>query len=543
MEYPDYNKQTNSPTKGSANQPLKKKIWDTKKEEELARLEGLSYRARRMRIRFQRFIRMVITASYLVFFIVLFLSLSIFGSDKYYTLKQNENLEKVAAKFKVPVKIIMNLNDLDNNDSLSPGDRIKIPTEHDVHIVSKNETLYSIAKKNGITYHELAQYNKLTNNMLLTPGERIYIPRMLSKITIASDQETGLVPFEVQFSISTNTRDKVKKFIWDMGDGQIIYDKNPNYTYKEKGDYSVRLKVVDENNNEIQSNTIRLNVRRLANIQFTRREYFTANKGDIISLDAQAIDNLGQQVAFDYKCKISGTRSIIKQVKNTDKFEVINTGYAKVTIETQGYTHTGFYFISPISSVHSDREDMYWYKTQYGVSFKGNCGPSSTAMAIGWALGIDVNVNEIRSYIGRPYPDGAVDFGHIISSINQYGIENKTVYLKSSEEVFDFIDQDKILIVSYDRGNIEVAKGNPVYDLFGRHYNDSGGHYSIIKGYSKDKRYFIVHDPMPHDWWLNSARYPDGISHLGRNRYYSVNNMFRTMYKMAIVISRKTPGP
>ena len=34
---------------------------------------------------------------------------------------------------------------------------------------------------------------------------------------------------------------------------------------------------------------------------------------------------------------------------------------------------------------------------------------------------------------------------------------------------------------------------------------------------------------MGSDWWRNSERYDDGESMIGRNRYYSVENMLKAM--------------
>ena len=66
-------------------------------------------------------------------------------------------------------------------------------------------------------------------------------------------------------------------------------------------------------------------------------------------------------------------------------------------------------------------------------------------------------------------------------------------------------------------------------NLFGQYYIDSGGHYLMIKGYSLDKRYFVVYDPIPSDWVANSKRYADGMSMYGRNRYYDVDELFTSL--------------
>ncbi len=53
--------------------------------------------------------------------------------------------------------------------------------------------------------------------------------------------------------------------------------------------------------------------------------------------------------------------------------------------------------------------------------------------------------------------------------------------------------------------------------------------YVVVKGYSKDGRYLIVYDPVPSDWSSNSMRYADGISMIGRNRYYDAGEVVRAL--------------
>jgi hypothetical protein len=51
----------------------------------------------------------------------------------------------------------------------------------------------------------------------------------------------------------------------------------------------------------------------------------------------------------------------------------------------------------------------------------------------------------------------------------------------------------------------------------------------VLKGYSADHKYFIIHDPIPSDWSANSFRQADGISMSGRNRYYPVDDVMRAL--------------
>jgi hypothetical protein len=73
--------------------------------------------------------------------------------------------------------------------------------------------------------------------------------------------------------------------------------------------------------------------------------------------------------------------------------------------------------------------------------------------------------------------------------------------------------------------------------MFGKYYNDEVGHYIIIKGYSLNGEYFVSYDPIPNDWTVNSFRYGDELSMVGRNRYYNSREILRSLrsYEMIVV--------
>ncbi|MBN2440494.1 MAG: LysM peptidoglycan-binding domain-containing protein [Spirochaetales bacterium] len=520
--------------------------WYKKEEKNQEEYEGLSFRAKKRKEKLAKIARISIISSSILFFVFALLSLRIFGSDNYYTVKRGEDLSSISRKFNVPLNVFRSLNNIQapseakENDKtdVKEGERIKIPTSHDIHIVKRGETLYDISQCYGVKQYVLRDYNKIQGSRIKA-GDRIFIPRVLSDIRISANNTIGLTPFMVQYEIETNTRDRIKSYYWDFGNNDISYSERPLYTYKEKGTYKTTLTVVDENNNHIESNTITINVRRLANIQFNTPDYFEiGNKGDVISLQAKAIDNVGDPVEFNYKCSITGNPQLIKQIGTSDEFTVIGTGYSKITVEAEGYKHTGYYFVSPIPSVQVTRNDVNWYKTQHDTGHNGNCGPTCVSMAMLWAKMLNIPVRKIRSLIGFPSKDGGVGFYLLIRTLKKYQVKNNYLKINSINDIFDAIDEGKIVMILYNSGSISMQKGNIKENLYGKYYTDEGGHYSIIKGYSLNKKYFVVYDPIPEDWWQNRFRYADGESMAGRNRYYAVNEVWNSLSKHMLVIER-----
>jgi len=84
-----------------------------------------------------------------------------------------------------------------------------------------------------------------------------------------------------------------------------------------------------------------------------------------------------------------------------------------------------------------------------------------------------------------------------------------------------------------------MTRSDPGTDLFGKYYNDSVGHYAVVKGYSLNGEYFVIHDPIPSDWGVNSFRYGDEISMIGRNRYYSSAEMLRCLRRADMIVVKK----
>jgi hypothetical protein len=149
-------------------------------------------------------------------------------------------------------------------------------------------------------------------------------------------------------------------------------------------------------------------------------------------------------------------------------------------------------------------------------------------MGVVWATGKNIEVKDVRKYIGWE-GNGATSFENLQSALVHYGVDVHFTKIKSKESIFNIINKKNIAIILFKCGSIPLVKGLPEYDLMGTYYQESVGHYIIIKGYSTDKQYFIVHDPIPSDWSSNGKRYGDGISMLGRNRYYEADKIMNAI--------------
>jgi hypothetical protein len=184
-------------------------------------------------------------------------------------------------------------------------------------------------------------------------------------------------------------------------------------------------------------------------------------------------------------------------------------------------------FVSPVPSYHIGREDLEWYFTQFRTNTTSNCGPTIVSMGIAWAKGDIVPVASVRSQIGWT-GTGAVSIEELASVLESHGVLQRVRTVASVDEILATLEEGHLVGVVYDMAGIGTA-ADPATDLFGQYYVDAGGHYLLLKGYSLDRRHFIVYDPIPSDWVANSERYGDGVSMYGKNRYYPVDELFAAL--------------
>lgn len=311
-------------------------------------------------------------------------------------------------------------------------------------------------------------------------------------------------------------------YIWDLGDGRKSYADKLVYTYTRPGLYQVQLTVRNEHGIKAKSNVLNIKIPAANELAHSQPEFITLNKMDDFFYTNKRIIK-----AEDALNTIEQPIKLISENNGVFCYQPCAPGFFSLTFvnDNDEGEKLSYLFVSPFESVHSDRSDINWYRTQFGTGLS-NCGPATASMGISWASGQYVDVKDVREYIGWQ-GNGATSFDELRKTLAHYGVSSAYTDVKNQESIFKLIDRGNIAIILYHCGGIPLAKSNPENDLVGRYYADSVGHYIVIKGYSVDKQYFIVYDPIPSDWNCNGKRYGDGVSMLGRNRYYPANLLMK----------------
>lgn len=107
---------------------------------------------------------------------------------KSHTIRSKETVYSLSRKYDVPIRSIIEANDLKPPYLLQKGQVLKIPRSQ-VHTVKKGDTLYSIARTYGVDFSALARQNKIKEPWTLSVGQHLYLPATLAKGTYAASAD------------------------------------------------------------------------------------------------------------------------------------------------------------------------------------------------------------------------------------------------------------------------------------------------------------------------------------------------------------------
>jgi hypothetical protein len=456
----------------------------------------------------------------------------------------------------------------DPEEQTGAGAPVADRTQDIEYRIRPGETLSEIAYSYSIPYDILAFYNSISNANRIRVGTIILIPSVENVKTAvqkmakqprraaaparaaaknvrigfeshsAGDNSSGIT---VQFSILEPVPETLQSFEWDFGDGKRGFRPNPSYEYTAPKTYVARLTARDAAGAIYRSNPLYIDIphpgsaAELSTTKFvtlsTPDEYFVVN-GTIT-------DVARYQRVEDAPLDFSESDQVLTKVRFT------RPGYYGITVlEASNVEQYYSVFVSPIPTMHADaaQEDFNWYRTQFNTGTTSNCGPASASMAIGWSLGKYFPVSSVRQAVGWQ-GEGGTSFEELLGVIRAEGVAASVQPLRSAQSVKDVIDAGSIAIVLFRTDGVKTSRSDPASDLFGKYYNDTVGHYIVIKGYSLNGEYFVIHDPIPSDWGTNSFRYADEVSMIGRNRYYPAPELLRALRRADMIVVSRTAEP
>ena len=114
------------------------------------------------------------------------------GGVKIYEVKPGDTVSAIAAANNITVNTILWANDLDNVDSIMPGDKIFIlPVAGLSYTIKKGDNIDSIANKYKADKDKIISFNSLPADGQLTEGEEIIIPDGTQETTVQNPQNNS----------------------------------------------------------------------------------------------------------------------------------------------------------------------------------------------------------------------------------------------------------------------------------------------------------------------------------------------------------------
>ena len=111
---------------------------------------------------------------------------------KIYKVKSGDTLESIARKFNTSVD---NIRDINGIDYISLGQMIIVPNNtsgewFEIYTIKKGDNLYSLADKFNISLVDLLNINGLDKDNYIYPGQEILVPKNDVSVIITRKEET-----------------------------------------------------------------------------------------------------------------------------------------------------------------------------------------------------------------------------------------------------------------------------------------------------------------------------------------------------------------
>ena len=102
-----------------------------------------------------------------------------------YVVVGGDTVHAVANRFGVPIRSLIELNNLQPPYQLAPGQTLQIPTQR-VHIVAEGDTISEIAQEYGVDVSTLVRQNNIAEPYTIYVGQTLVLPGQIEPVAIAS---------------------------------------------------------------------------------------------------------------------------------------------------------------------------------------------------------------------------------------------------------------------------------------------------------------------------------------------------------------------
>ena len=114
--------------------------------------------------------------------------------EDFINVKPGDSLFIIAKQNKIPLRNLIEANNLEPPYKLYPGDKLKIPSKRNTHVVRYGENISIIAHKYGISSNDVTSINNLSRPYIIRPGQILVLPYNI----VNSDSNTTKNKIEIK---------------------------------------------------------------------------------------------------------------------------------------------------------------------------------------------------------------------------------------------------------------------------------------------------------------------------------------------------------
>ncbi len=103
------------------------------------------------------------------------------GSSDGVVVQRGDTLYSISRRYGVPLKDLINTNNLSAPYTLHVGQKLRLPTKQ-YHTVQRGDTLYSISRQYNVDVTSLSRVNNLQTPYSLTVGDRLVLPASVGSV-------------------------------------------------------------------------------------------------------------------------------------------------------------------------------------------------------------------------------------------------------------------------------------------------------------------------------------------------------------------------
>lgn len=115
------------------------------------------------------------------------------ASGEEYSVIPGDTVYGVAERFQVPIRSLIELNQLQPPYRLAPGTKLRLPERRE-YVVQAGDNIYDISRRYGVDSSQLIRLNNIAPPYAVTPGQRLMLPAPVETPSVAAADGGAVAP-------------------------------------------------------------------------------------------------------------------------------------------------------------------------------------------------------------------------------------------------------------------------------------------------------------------------------------------------------------